>query len=199
MPLGMDREAWRAVVHGVKKSWTRLSDRTELNWTDALWQWPTWREKCRQRHPGASSAHSARSPGKRVFPYLRARLPPLDWCQEAGTSQGSWFANTWPVGARCRHTCEGHRHPSCLVGAPGPAGSVDHNNYPCKPAIQLPPDSQAVCLFLSITLVSLKNKTSSCLQFCWSNTFSFYQQNITQKIVPNMQNHKITSFPLQNL
>ena len=22
----MDREAWRAVVHGVRKSWTRLSD-----------------------------------------------------------------------------------------------------------------------------------------------------------------------------
>ena len=30
--LVMDREAWRAVVHGVAKSWTRLSDWTELNW-----------------------------------------------------------------------------------------------------------------------------------------------------------------------
>ena len=28
--LVMDREAWHAVVHGVTKSWTRLSDRTEL-------------------------------------------------------------------------------------------------------------------------------------------------------------------------
>ena len=28
----MDREAWRAAVHGVTKSWTRLSDWTELNW-----------------------------------------------------------------------------------------------------------------------------------------------------------------------
>ena len=27
----MDREAWRAVIHGVAKSQTRLSDRTELN------------------------------------------------------------------------------------------------------------------------------------------------------------------------
>ena len=26
----MDREAWRAVIHGVAKSRTRLSDRTEL-------------------------------------------------------------------------------------------------------------------------------------------------------------------------
>ena len=28
--LVMDREAWRAVVHGVAESWTRLSDWTEL-------------------------------------------------------------------------------------------------------------------------------------------------------------------------
>ena len=32
--LVMDGEAWRAVVHGVSKSWTRLSDWTELNWTE---------------------------------------------------------------------------------------------------------------------------------------------------------------------
>ena len=30
--LVMDREAWRAVVHGVPKSRTQLSDWTELNW-----------------------------------------------------------------------------------------------------------------------------------------------------------------------
>ena len=28
----MDREAWHAVVHGVEKSWTWLSNWTELNW-----------------------------------------------------------------------------------------------------------------------------------------------------------------------
>ena len=34
--LVMDREAWRAVIHGVAKSRTQLSDWTELNWTDGL-------------------------------------------------------------------------------------------------------------------------------------------------------------------
>ena len=29
----MDRESWRASIHGVTKNWTWLSDWTELNWT----------------------------------------------------------------------------------------------------------------------------------------------------------------------
>ena len=32
--LVMDGEAWRAAVHGVAKSWTWLSNWTELNWTE---------------------------------------------------------------------------------------------------------------------------------------------------------------------
>ena len=34
--LVMDREAWRAAIHGVAKSRTRLSDWTELNWMFGL-------------------------------------------------------------------------------------------------------------------------------------------------------------------
>ena len=39
--LVMDREAWRAVIHGVVKSLTRLSDWTELNWTEEGF-WIVW-------------------------------------------------------------------------------------------------------------------------------------------------------------
>jgi len=40
----MDREAWRAAIHGVAKSWTWLSDWTEMNWTvmnKREWQYET--------------------------------------------------------------------------------------------------------------------------------------------------------------
>ena len=39
--LVMDREAWRAAVHGVTKSRTQLSDWTELNWL--------WWQKCKSQ------------------------------------------------------------------------------------------------------------------------------------------------------
>ena len=39
--LVMDREAWRAVIHGVAKSQTRLSDRTDLNYP---WSWSFMRD-----------------------------------------------------------------------------------------------------------------------------------------------------------
>ena len=45
--LLMDREAWSAVVHGVAKNWTRLSDWTELNleiWTRHQLNWMEWRQ-----------------------------------------------------------------------------------------------------------------------------------------------------------
>ena len=34
--LVMDREAWRAAVHGITKSQTQLSDCTELNWSTSM-------------------------------------------------------------------------------------------------------------------------------------------------------------------
>ena len=45
--LVMDREAWRAAIHGVAKSWTRLSNwtETELNWTASSWLALEWIRK----------------------------------------------------------------------------------------------------------------------------------------------------------
>ena len=42
--LVMDREAWRAAIHGVTKSWTGLSDWTELNclWKEEYTLWHEW-------------------------------------------------------------------------------------------------------------------------------------------------------------
>ena len=44
--LVMDREAWCAVVHGVAKGWARLSDWTELNWTELKVLCIEWKWKC---------------------------------------------------------------------------------------------------------------------------------------------------------
>ena len=40
--LVMNREAWRAAIHGVAKSRTRLSNWTELNWTEGKKGRPWW-------------------------------------------------------------------------------------------------------------------------------------------------------------
>ena len=49
--LVMEREAWRAELHGVTKSWTRLSNWTELNWKVMLRLEPNSR-----RPPSATNA-----------------------------------------------------------------------------------------------------------------------------------------------
>ena len=46
--LMMDREAWRAAVHGVTKSWTWLSNWTELNLSV---HFPHWMVKCLKLRP----------------------------------------------------------------------------------------------------------------------------------------------------
>ena len=50
--LVMDREAWHAAIHGVVKSWTRLSDWTELNWACELRvvQESLWKKKSFWNH-----------------------------------------------------------------------------------------------------------------------------------------------------
>jgi len=59
--LVMDREAWRAAVHWVAKSWTRLSNWTELNHSNGR-KWrgtkgvPWWRWKRRVKKLAENSA-----------------------------------------------------------------------------------------------------------------------------------------------
>ena len=55
--LVMDREAWHAAVHGVTKSWTQLSNWTELNWADPQKAPPMFVSK--ERHTKAAHSLSA--------------------------------------------------------------------------------------------------------------------------------------------
>ena len=51
--LVRDREAWHAAIHGVAKSWTRLRDWAELNWTEAediKERWQEYTEKLYKKY-----------------------------------------------------------------------------------------------------------------------------------------------------
>ena len=48
--LVMDREAWRGAIHGIAKSWTWLSNWTEVNWTEEFPGGPVVKTQHFQRH-----------------------------------------------------------------------------------------------------------------------------------------------------
>ena len=94
--LVMDRETWRAAIHGVAKSRTRLSDWTELNWTELLYNIvlvlpysnmnPPWVYTCSpswtpipppspSHHSGSSQCTSPEHPVSCVEPGLAIHFP----------------------------------------------------------------------------------------------------------------------------
>ena len=52
--LVMDREAWHAVIHGVARSQTWLSNWTELNWTEQLKKLSEYFKSCPSQRKGCS-------------------------------------------------------------------------------------------------------------------------------------------------
>ena len=65
--LVMDREVWRAAVHGVAKSWTRLSDWTELRlW---FWRWISFGPYIADPKSSSAEARTSRNPVTIPFTY----------------------------------------------------------------------------------------------------------------------------------
>ena len=89
--LMMDREAWRAVVHGVTRSWTQLSDWTELNFlierinlsgTHSNSKEKQYKE-CSNYHTIVLISHPSKEILKilqvRLQQYMNRELPDLSW------------------------------------------------------------------------------------------------------------------------
>ena len=76
--LVMDREAWRAAIHGVAKSPTRLSDWNELNWTEQegrIFLCSATVQPMRNCHPGLWNSPSN-------LPFFFYKSKPLSHCSE---------------------------------------------------------------------------------------------------------------------
>ena len=74
----MDREAWRAAIHGVAKSQTRLSDWTELNWAIRI-QWGSLYWKPERVRGGPGYVHFSESKWKWLTPLLPECSFTLNW------------------------------------------------------------------------------------------------------------------------
>ena len=111
--LVMDREAWRAVIHGVAKSRTRLSEWTELNWTVFLIGFPcgsAGKESACNAGDLGSIPGLGRSPGEgKGYPLLYSGLENSTDCVVHGVARvgHNWATFTFTL------------HFMFLVGFPG--------------------------------------------------------------------------------
>ena len=74
--LVMDREAWRAAVHGVAKSWTRLSDWTKLNWE--------LRKIAGENKKEFQLEYVVKNPEKAMAPHSSTLAWKIPWTEEPG-------------------------------------------------------------------------------------------------------------------
>ena len=87
--LVMDREAWRAAIHGVAKSRTRLSDWTELNW----WLIRS-RIQLQCRRP-RFDPWVGKIPWKRKWQSTPVFLPGKSHGQRSLSGDGPWDLKSW--------------------------------------------------------------------------------------------------------
>ena len=100
--LVMDREAWRAAVHGVAKSRTRLSDWTK--WTDLSFWLPQWfsGQRISLQHRGRRGCGlnpwEGKVPGRRKWQPTRVFLPGESHGRRSRASyspRGLWVGHDW--------------------------------------------------------------------------------------------------------
>ena len=89
--LVMDREAWHASVHQVAKSQTRLSDWTEMNWTEALFH---FNHIC-MRHPRIQMANETTIHEQKEVLFLLYQnhtgdFPVIQWLRIHLLMHGTW-------------------------------------------------------------------------------------------------------------
>ena len=98
--LVIDREAWRAAVHGVAKSGTQLSNWTELNWYFFLWTDTFKQEKrasplAQWQSPPANAGDTVSAPGAGRSHMLWVTSPERcdSWASAVEPRNGSYWAH----------------------------------------------------------------------------------------------------------
>ena len=149
--LVMDREAWHAMIHGVAKNRTRLSDWPERNWTD-------WDRAAQELHASDASGKEPACQRKRCqrcwFDPRVRKIPvggngnPLQYsCLENPMDRRTWRATVYGVTKSCSRLKRLSKHVCKLYVE----GSEIHGTK-----MELPLDKYyKVCIFLRSTVTHL--------------------------------------------